>query len=64
MPQELSLTVSCGPCSCILVNAPLKEDQQSSILFQYSINLSSEIHGSDHAADFTGINYLTKTTGV
>jgi hypothetical protein len=64
MPQELFLTVSCGRCSRILVNAPHGEDNFPSTLFHYSFNLSSEIYGSDSPTDFTGINYLTKTTGV
>ena len=64
MPQELPPIATCGPCSCILVNASPTEDQQSSTLFHYSFNLSSEIYGIDSPTDFTGINYLTKTTGV
>ena len=64
MPQELFLTVSCGRCSCILVNAPHGKDNFPSTLFHYSINLSSDIYVIDSPTDFTGINYLTKTTGV
>ena len=60
MPQELPPIATCGPCSHSLVNAPHREDELSSIQFHHSINLSSEIQENNSAADFTGINYLTK----